>query len=363
MRENSKYLKDQLITYIGNKRKLLPHLEEQINVVKKRLGKSKLKSLDLFSGSGICSRLLKKHSSFIHTNDLEHYSSIINKCYLQNKTSVDLRELEDFKRSVLSFQNFEKGFIQDLYAPKDMENIRKDDRCFYTKRNAQYIDTVRNRIDKLVPSHLRHLLIAPLLSECSVHVNTSGIFKGFYKNKQGVGQFGGEGRNALARILSDIKLETPVLSNFECDFTVHQKDAVDLSKKLLDLDLTYIDPPYNQHPYGSNYFMLNAIATYKKPLNISKVSGIPKHWNRSEFNKKASAKSVMKSIFENLDSRFLLISYNNEGFIDQSEMIEILSKVGKTDIYAIDYATFRGCRNLENRSKSVKELLFLVEKF
>ena len=27
-------------------------------------------------------------------------------------------------------------------------------------------------------------------------------------------------------------------------------------------DLAYFDPPYNQHPYGSNYFMLNTIAKW-----------------------------------------------------------------------------------------------------
>jgi adenine-specific DNA-methyltransferase len=105
---------------------------------------------------------------------------------------------------------------------------------------------------------MKDLLLGPLLSEASVHANTAGVFKGFYKNRHtGVGQFGGSGSDALTRILGRIVLEVPVLSLFECEYEVFQEDANALVHKLRGLDLAYIDPPYNQHPYGSNYFMLN----------------------------------------------------------------------------------------------------------
>jgi len=32
-----------------------------------------------------------------------------------------------------------------------------------------------------------------------------------------------------------------------------------------------LDPPYNQHPYGSNYFMLNLLADYREPADVSAV--------------------------------------------------------------------------------------------
>ena len=46
-------------------------------------------------------------------------------------------------------------------------------------------------------------------------------------------------------------------SNFDSELEIFQEDTVGLSKKLQNLDVVYLDPPYNQHPYGSNYFMLN----------------------------------------------------------------------------------------------------------
>jgi len=56
------------------------------------------------------------------------------------------------------------------------------------------------------------------------------------------------------------------------------------------VDLIYLDPPYNQHPYGSNYFMLNLICTNERPHTLSKVSGIPGDWNKSQYNYKNKIK-------------------------------------------------------------------------
>lgn len=65
-----------------------------------------------------------------------------------------------------------------------------------------------------------------------MHSNTSGVFKGFYKGRDGVGKFGGEAQNALKRIKGDIELKMPIFSNFSCEFEVVQKDANLLAKSL-----------------------------------------------------------------------------------------------------------------------------------
>ena len=129
-------------------------------------------------------------------------------------------------------------------------------------------------------------------------------------------------------------------------------------------DLAYFDPPYNQHPYGSNYFMLNLVASYQRPdtEKISRVSGIPKDWNRSVFNKKRFAKESFSKLVKDVRAKFLLISFNSEGFISKDEMIALLEDVGSVQVLESSYNTFRGSRNLENRSIHVKEYLFLVKK-
>jgi adenine-specific DNA methylase len=88
--------------------------------------------------------------------------------------------------------------------------------------------------------------------------NTSGVFKGFYKNKEtGIGQFGGSNQDALLRIKGDLPF--PIFSDFNCEVMVYNDDSNNVIKTAPEVDLAYVDPPYNQHPYGSNYFMLNLI--------------------------------------------------------------------------------------------------------
>ena len=179
------------------------------------------------------------------------------------------------------------------------------------------------------PSDFRDLLLGPLLSAASVHSNTAGVFKGFYKDRTtGVGQYGGTGLDALKRIKGKIKLEIPVLSKYECDYEILQDDTNKVACQIKGLDLAYIDPPYNQHPYGSNYFMLNLLVHYKRPDKVSRVSGIPSDWRRSGYNVRTKSLPLLEELLHNIDARFLLISFNNEGFISPDEMRAMLQKIG-----------------------------------
>ena len=361
--ESPEYLQAQIITCIGNKRALLPFIGEGLGIVKKRLGKNKLRSLDLFSGTGIVARYLKQHSDFIIANDLETYSRVTNECYLANASAVNAAELRalaaGLRRAIE--KNPAPGFITELYAPRDESRITPSDRCFYTRRNATFLDTARRQIG-LLPEKWRRFFLAPLLARASVHANTAGVFKGFYKNKQLVGQFGGHGRDALPRILGNIEIDTPVFSRFDCDFTVTQGDANAIAGALPEVDVAYFDPPYNQHPYGSNYFMLNLLADYERPAEISKVSGIPTGWNRSIYNQKAKAEQALFALITLCKAKFVLVSHNSEGFISRDAFVSGLEKRGRITVLETTYNTFRGSRNLRGRAIHVREFLYLLEK-
>ena len=49
--ENQEFLTTQIITYLGNKRSLIGHIEKEIIEISEKLGKNKLVCADLFSGS------------------------------------------------------------------------------------------------------------------------------------------------------------------------------------------------------------------------------------------------------------------------------------------------------------------------
>ena len=363
--EDPDYLSRQLVTYIGNKRALLGNIGLALERVKSRLDRRKLRALDAFAGSGVVSRFLKAHCAYLASNDIEDYAEVLARCHLANRSDVNFRELSMHVgelNACVDTAPLPRGFIEELYAPADEANITRRDRVFYTKSNARRIDNYRRLLDEL-PEMQRTLLLAPLLSRASVHANTAGVFKGFYKSRHTqAGQFGGSGSDALGRILGAIVLDVPVLSRFECDVEVFKRDANALARELGDLDVAYLDPPYNQHPYGSNYFMLNLIANYRRPAEVSVVAGIPTDWQRSGYNVRSRSLPLLRDLAETIDSRFLLVSFNDEGFIAPAEMRAMLERVGTVEVIETQYNAFRGSRNFDKRPIHVTEQLFLVEK-
>ncbi len=363
--EDPEYLSRQLITYIGNKRALLGQIGGAVEEVKRRLGRDRLRVFDAFSGSGVVSRYFKAHASLLVSNDLQSYAAVTGRCYLRNRSTVDLGELERVVADLnarVDAEPMPRGFIEELYSPADESCITGADRVFYTRRNARRLDNYRRLIDA-APVDMRDMLLGPLLSRASVHANTAGVFKGFYKDREtGVGRFGGSGDDALVRIMGEIRLDVPVLSRFECECVVLQEDANAAARRLKGLDLVYVDPPYNQHPYGSNYFMLDLLVRYERPERISRVSGIPPDWQRSGYNVKARSLPLLRELLETVDAPFLLVSFNDEGFISTEEMRGMLNGMGRVDVVETRYNAFRGSRNFDNRPIHVTEQLFLVER-
>jgi len=364
----NQFFTSQLITYIGNKRRLLPFINQGIEKIKSKLGKEKLVTLDGFSGSGAVSRLLKYHASELWVNDFEDYCEVVSKCYLANRSEVDY----DYLSNTINWLNENKlksrggiGFIEKNYAPANDNNIKQGERVFYTNKNAKIIDNLKGLIFKEISQETIHFFLAPLIVEASIHTNTSGVFKGFHK-KNGKGCFGGQGENALTRIKKEIYLKPPVFSDVECDVHIRKMDT-NLLVKSADVpavfDMVYYDPPYNQHPYGSNYFMLNIIANEAEEIPIQDgVSGIAVDWKRSAYNKYDNAKSAMNELIAATPAKYILISYNDEGLIKINDFKSILNKYGDYELLEKEYNTYRGSRNLNNRNIKVQELLWILKK-
>lgn len=363
--ESPEYLSRQLLTYLGNKRALLDPIAAATARVQARLGGRPLHILDSFSGSGVVSRLLKGYAARLISNDIEEYAATMARCFLRNTDDIDHHALNLAIAAANAYADsapLPPGFIEELYAPRDEARITSADRVFYTRENARRIDHLRQSI-ATAPAELHDLLLGPLLSAASVHANTAGVFKGFYKDRRTkIGRYGGTGSDALQRIRAKIRLQRPVLSRFHATVEVYREDANELVRRLRGLDLAYIDPPYNQHPYGSNYFMLNLIVRYERPQRISRVSGIPEDWQRSAYNIRDRAVPLLSDLIAHTDASHLLVTCNDEGYVGPIAMRELLRTFGRVDSVAIPYTAFRGSRNLDARPLRVTEHLFLVER-
>ena len=363
------YVLQTMLTCLGNKRSLVGHIRDAADNVCKRLGKSRLRILDGFGGSGVVSRKLSYVASSLHYNDMEEYAYLMGKCSVETPTAAQRGRIAAHIGSMNELAAcgpYVRGFVSELYAPVDTENIESGERCFYTQENAQIIDTLRAYISSHVEDELQAYCLVPLLNKASIHANTSGVFKGFH-SEGGVGKWGGAAARCLPRIKGDIRLDVPVWNTSE-SFTgrATRSDINSLIETEFadgSLDLVYLDPPYNQHPYGSNYFMLNLIASNvaPDPSTLSRVSGIPSTWNRSEYNYKKKAMEAMSELLKSClrKSAYVLISYNDEGLISDADWTSMLEPY-TMELFETEYNAYRGSRNLAGRSDKVTERMYLV---
>tara|TARA_B100001175_G_scaffold301693_1_gene295024 strand:- start:70 stop:879 length:810 start_codon:yes stop_codon:yes gene_type:complete len=221
------------------------------------------------------------------------------------------------------------------------------------RKNGMKIDAMRELISKWIEEEKItemefSYLMASFMYSASYVSNTSGLFKGFHRG------WGGSNGTAQYRICSDIILRPPLLFNNEKENISTREDAGILVKKLPGIlgdipDIIYLDPPYNQHPYGSNYHVLNSITLWDKPKFPEKItrgtkSAIRLDWRterKSAYNSRLKAVQEFKTLIEDISSKFILTSYSTEGNIPLEEMMKILGAKGSLNVVKREYVRYR----------------------
>lgn len=372
---DTNYLKKQIITYMGNKRKLLNVIENALIEIQTKLPNKGLILGDGFSGSGVVSRLFKKHGLRVYSNDIAGYSKTLGDCFLSNVTKKDEKNIEKYVKQAnlyaSSSQDNGPHFIRKHWSPSSDDSVGKEERAYFTHENGVRIDKYCYFIREKVPKKYQCYLMAILLVECSIKNNTSGHFAAYYK-KDGVGHFGGKNETDLHRIAKPIVLETPNLCNNECSCIVDQLDVFDWvdncsKREGENMDVVYYDPPYNKHAYNIYYFLLDIINSYNTDLDVpNTLRGQPKNWTRSPFNSTVHAKKEFERLIKNTQSKYILISYNNDGLISLEDMEKILKKKGDVSCVDIEHKTYNRLKGLasykrEGENKKIREMLWMVE--
>jgi adenine-specific DNA-methyltransferase len=142
----------------------------------------------------------------------------------------------------------------------------------------------------------------------------------------------------------------------------YNEDSNELIKKISG-DILYIDPPYNRRQYSSNYHLLETIARYDRP-EVKGVTGVRKDKSLfSNFSSVPKVHSAFSDLIENADFKVIVVSYSNEGLMQEDEIVEILQKNGKRSslkIKTIPYRRYK--RTNEDVIHNLNELLFTIQK-
>ena len=363
------YLTKQIITYMGNKRKMLPMIQQIIETIESRENGKKLIMADGFSGSGVVSRLMKQSAIKLYVNDISDYSLSLNQCYLSNITHTDeakikkyIDEANEHAKNKLSFT---EPFISGNWSPLG-DVILPTERAYFTKENGNRIDIYRNYIETL-PEKYKPFLLGPLLVEASVHNNTSGQFSAFYKSGN-TGKYGGKNEIDLQRIEKPIELSMPLTCNTDCEIHISQGDTNAWIKSIPPVDLVYYDPPYNKHPYSIYYFMLNVIQRWDtKQVVPSSTRGQAPDWHRSAYNSFKHAEKEFKELIKHTKAKYILISYNNGGIIPLDVLENILKEFGTVEKFPIEHNTYNRLKGISEYKRTtekvkIREFMWLLKK-
>ena len=350
------YVFSQLIPYIGNKRKLLHLIAEAVAFTKCRKGTF----VDLFTGSTVVARWAKKAGFRVIANDWEPYSYEIARGTVALNAPPALAALGGLQCVIDRLNGLEprRGYVARHLCPNDDDHPdTRRERMFFTQANGRRIDAIREQIDAweaagLLSGDERAHLLAALIYAVSYVSNTSGLFKGFHNG------WGGKTGTALYRILSTLTLAPPVLfDNAQVNLAL-QEDAGLLAPRLDDLvggqeTIVYIDPPYNQHPYGSNYHVLNTVALWDKPtLNpcilvdgkTRDKSAIRKDWRtqrRSPYNSAKTAADAFGDLVASIRARWVLVSYSTDGNIPLERLLAAMARRGDLHVFTARYKRYR----------------------
>jgi len=374
------YLTTQIITYMGNKRKLLPMIEEALAEIQKELQtKTPLIIGDGFAGSGVVSRLFKTIAGELYTNDLAGYSQTLNTCYLSSPTQPTRTQIkkciDEANKKADEANESKAGPLTDKWISKhwspENPTITQKDRAYFTCENGRRIDTIRNYIETL-PKKIQPYILAPLLVESSIHNNTNGQFAAFYKDKDGKkGEYGGKTKTDIKRITQEIRVPYPIFEKSKCKTHITQMDATEWAKSLPPnkLDVVYYDPPYNKHPYNIYYFLLDIINDWDKTQEIPDTyRGQPDTRTKSMYNSTVHAKAALTELIENTPSKYIMLSYNDGGIISIPDLDELLAAHSKSvKKIPIDHKTYNRLKGISNYKrtadyKPVKEYLYVIQR-
>jgi adenine-specific DNA-methyltransferase len=133
-------------------------------------------------------------------------------------------------------------------------------------------------------------------------------------------------------------------------------DAYDLIAQC-EVDILYLDPPYNGRQYIDNYHVLENIARWEHPALKGKTRKFDRSHLKSRFSRKRTASQGLAALIQGARCRYMMLSYNNEGIIPDEAIHAALQRRGPVAVFEREYSIF-GNGAGRSRRRPILERLF-----
>ncbi len=307
-----------MIKYLGSKRRLVPVLGDLLTDA------GAASALDLFTGTTRVARAFKERGAVVTAVDTARYSEIFGRCYLElDGDTVDREELA----MVLDRLNSLDGV-----AGYFTETFSREARFFQT-HNAERVDAIRNVIEEeFSGSWMYPVLLTSLILAADRVDSTTGVQMAYVKQW-------------APRSFKPLEMRTPEL--IAGSGHAVRGDALELAGSLGSFDFAYLDPPYNQHRYFTNYHIWETLVAWDSPEHYGvacKRLDSRDAETKSVFNRKREMPQALAAVIDAVDAHLIVLSYNDESWIEFGSLVAMMERRGSVRALAFDSKRYVGAQ-------------------
>lgn len=331
------------MNYIGSKKTIIDFISESIHKV---VGEQPLEFCDLFAGTGCVGAYFKKQGYRIISNDLQHYSYVINRHLIQNHLEMPFNHLSDIVPNLLSTPINKRrdivcdyltqidgieGFIFKNYSPASIR-YSEYERMYFTEENAKKCDAIRKKIEdwyqnNLINENEYYFLASSLINSADKYANVLSVYGAFLKKFR-------------SKALKPFKLIPTELIINDQEHKVFNMDSNELIEQI-ESDILYLDPPYNNRHYATNYHLLETISKYDTPKIYGKTGLREYTHQKSLYCYEDHARNSLEELINKSKSKYIFVSYSNEGIISSKDIKYMLENKGAYGVFEIQHTRYR----------------------
>lgn len=298
---------------------------------------------DVFSGTGsVASAFLDKR---LVVCDMMYSNYLAALCWFSPQR-INKEKLYE----IISFYNEYDASSETNYVSINFSDT------YFDKLNCQKIGFIREDVEtrfvnQEINERERAIIITSLIYAMDRISHTCGHYDSFIRD--------GAYKGSLELKFPDIEYDLNENNHIYC------QDS-NLIAEREEVDVAYLDPPYNSRQYCDAYHFLENIAMWQKP----EVFGLAKKMDRtkmkSKYCKSIEAANALQDLVDKLNCRYILLSYNNNGKklqcrsnakMTDAQIYDILSTRGDVRVFSTDYKGFDAGKSEFNKDN--QERLFL----
>lgn len=307
-----------MIKYLGSKRRLVPVLGDIFSA------SGSVTALDLFTGTTRVAQEFKRRGGHVTAVDTARYSRVFSQCYIEtDRAAVDHRELLDALEHLSGLPG-KDGYFTDVFCRESR---------FIQPFNGERVDAIRDAIETdYGDSWLYPVLLTSLIEAADRVDSTAGVQMAYIKQW-------------AKRSFNHLELRVPEL--LAGTGKAVQGDATEVVHDLGPFDIAYLDPPYNQHRYFTNYHIWETLVAWDAPEHYGvacKRIDCREPETKSIFNAKRDMPAALCSTIKAVDARLVVVSYNNEAWVPIEDLEEACSVHGDVAVLAFDSKRYVGAQ-------------------